>query len=92
MFTSNLVVDLESIAFPEFMKNRTCDKVEDCLLQQACRYDVIFGRDALSKFGIKLDFDQHQLDMEGASLSMHRFPAQPGTGEPSRRLEPRLDL
>ena len=24
VFTSNLVVDLESITFPEFMKNRTC--------------------------------------------------------------------
>ena len=83
VFTSNLVVDLESITFPEFMKNRTYDKVEGRLLHQPCRYDIIFGRDALSKFGITLDFDKHQLDMDGATLSMRNFPAQPGAGEPT---------
>ena len=46
-FSSNQAVTLEHITLPEFMKNHHFNSLEAHLLFQDCRYDIIFGRDAL---------------------------------------------
>ena len=56
IFTPNNEVLLEDIQLPEFDKSRKVDFVNAFIFDEPCRYDVILGRDFLSKAGITICF------------------------------------
>ena len=62
-YTTNLIVELQGIQLPEFTKHRTYDSLPARIIPGACRYDVIFGRDALSLFQLILDFGKNEMTM-----------------------------
>ena len=55
-FDSTRSVFLRDIVLPEFDKTRHVDGVGAFVFDTPCRYNMILGRDFLSKAGIKLDF------------------------------------
>eukprot|EP01082_Thalassiosira_pseudonana_P010583 g9231.t1 g9231 contig36:162528-164371(+) len=55
-FIPNNEVLLEDIQLPEFDKSRKVDFVNAFIFDEPCRYDVILGRDFLSKAGITICF------------------------------------
>ena len=69
------------MALPEFNKNVTLSKQEARVFDMPnCRYDIIAGRDFLSKFGAVLDFDEHAINIGEQSIPMRPFPRNPAAG------------
>ena len=59
---SQEVVTLRDLRLPEFDKNRRINQ-QKCLVfdNDNCNYDIILGTNFLSKVGIKLDFETHEM-------------------------------
>eukprot|EP00956_Cyclotella_meneghiniana_P006711 scaffold8908_cov51-Cyclotella_meneghiniana.AAC.1 len=59
---SQEVVTLRDLRLPEFDKNRRINQ-QKCLVfdNDNCNYDIILGTNFLSKTGIKLDFETHEM-------------------------------
>ena len=67
-YTTSTIVNLQNIQLPEFNKHRTFETLSARLIPDACRYDVIFGRDALSLFQLILDFGNNRMTMADTEL------------------------
>ena len=80
---SNLVVDLNRIVLPKFQRSCTYRHIEGHILHIDCHYDVIFGRDALSLFGYKPDFETHLMKIGDDIVPMHPLPSPPPSPEPT---------
>ena len=80
---SNLVVDLNRIVLPEFRRSRTYRHIEGRILHADCRHDVIFGRNALSLFGYKPNFETHLMQIGDDIVPMRPLPSPPPSPEPT---------
>ena len=65
-FSSNQQITADSLLLPEFFKQRALSDVPIRMMNQPCKYDIILGRDALSRLGMLLDFDTHQMTWDGS--------------------------
>ena len=77
------MVDLNRIVLPEFRRSRTYRHIEGRILHADCRYDIIFGRDALHLFGYKPDFKTHLMKIGDDIVPMRPLPAPPPSPEPT---------
>eukprot|EP00977_Amphora_coffeiformis_P009356 scaffold2144_cov98-Amphora_coffeaeformis.AAC.1 len=78
---SNQVCTITNSVLPEFHRTRKIDSFEAYLFNNdAVRYDAILGRDFLSKLGIIIDFKDHVMVWDNATVAMRAFPkdAKPG--------------
>ena len=72
MFDSSESVSLEHISLPEFVNGRVVDGIAQARLfdSENCRYDIIFGRDFLSRTQMKFCFDTMTVEWLGARITM----------------------
>jgi hypothetical protein len=69
-FTTKAICKIK-FSLPEFFENRTIDwteHVDDSKTDQ--RYDMIIGRDLLEELGMSLDFGQHIVTWDNATVTM----------------------
>ena len=59
-FDTSKVVELETIVFPEFSRNKSLRKQMAKVYEASCNYDVIIGRDVLLEMGLIIDFDKRE--------------------------------
>ena len=60
-FVSNRKVYVKELVLPEFDKTKRIDGIEAFVFDSPCNYDVILGRDFLSKTGIVLNFEHGRM-------------------------------
>ena len=72
-FTSNQQLSLEALVFPEFSRHRTLEQAQARIFEAECRYDIIFGRDVLSRLGLVLDFNAKVMTWDESSVLMRPF-------------------
>ena len=72
-FQSNQGVNLDHIILPEFDPSKTYDHLQAQLLFNECRYDIIFGCDALKLFSLVLDFDNNLMTTSNTIVPMHKL-------------------
>jgi len=83
-FCSNQQVTAEIMCLPEF-KQRALSDVPIQMMNAPCRYDIIIGRDALTRFGMKLDFEDLTMTWDGKVVPMcvpPDYPTKPGETSP----------
>jgi len=56
-FCSDQQATAETMTLSEFFKQRALSDVPIQMMDAPCRYNIILGRDALTRFGMKLDFE-----------------------------------
>lgn len=54
-------VIIRDISLPEFDRNKRVELQGAFVFRGPCNYDIILGRDFLSKIGLVLDFDSHKI-------------------------------
>ncbi len=59
--TSNIVVQIEKLSFPEFNGNISIDSQTAYLFNQNCQYNIIFGANFLDKFGFTINYNDNLL-------------------------------
>ena len=69
-FTSKRSVCLRDLVLPEFDRNKKIDYQGAYVFGGECRYDVILGRDFLSKVGMKFDFSKNTITWEDVEVAM----------------------
>ena len=62
LFETNREVQLQEIILPEFDKTKQIDGQTAHVFNSPCNYDIILGRDFLSKAGITLNFKQGYIE------------------------------
>ena len=73
------------MCLPEFFKQRALSDVPIRMMNAPCRYDIIIGRDALTRFGMKLDFEDLTMTWDGKVVPMRvppDYPTKPGETSP----------
>ena len=80
-FTSTKAVDLAGITIPELSPSRAVTKLHARVMEADCRYDIIFGRDFLSAYGIVIDFEEGKIHSLQASIPMREVPPKDAPGE-----------
>ena len=73
-FTSNTCVYMREIILPEFNRNKKIDGQGAFVFQEDCRYDVIFGRDFLSKTGLDIRFANNTMQWMNVMVEMKDIP------------------
>ena len=73
-FTSNTCVYMREIILPEFDRNKKIDGQGAFVFQEDCRYDVIFGRDFLSKTGLDIRFANNTMQWMNVTVEMKDIP------------------
>jgi len=84
-FCSNQQVTAETMCLPEFFKQRALSDVPIRMMNAPCRYDIIIGRDALTRFGMKLDLEDLTMTWDGKVVPMRvpsDYPTKPGETSP----------
>jgi len=83
-FKSTQETTADTMTLPEFFKQRALCDVTIRMMDKPCKYDLILGRDVLSRLGIVLDFDDLTMTWDGKAVPM-RVPPDYVTkpGEPS---------
>lgn len=79
---STQIVEFNSAILPEFHRSRKIHNAKFLLFNTPIRYDIIIGRDLLSKIGMNLNFAKMELTWDEATLPMRHYP------EPQRRHSP----
>lgn len=69
-FTTQRRVHLDSIILPEFDRSLTIDTASAFVFDDECRYDIIVGRDILTKAGMILDFSKNRMTWLGRTVLM----------------------
>ena len=69
-FTSTKTVELKGISIPEFSPSRTISKLNVRVMETECRYDIIFGRDFCTLYGLVLDFDSQTMHSVNTEVPM----------------------
>ena len=86
-FGSNMEIDLEEIAFPEFFRNRRVGKLTAKVFTAECRYDAIIGRDFLHEIGLKMDFKDNKMSWDDCHVPMKAFDDYQRFRRAGKRLE-----
>ena len=87
-FTSFKEVKLQGITVPEFSPTRALDSLRAQVMEADCRYDIIFGRDFCTMYGIVLDFEEQEMHSLSTVVPMREMgKAQPGEISISEMLE-----
>ena len=63
-------VRLQGITLQEFSPTRKVEVLEARVMDAECRYDIIFGRDFCSLYGINLNFQDHEVQAIGIAIPM----------------------
>ena len=71
--SSSRCVKLSHIALPEFHRQRFIDEASAMVFDATCRYDVIVGRDLLTRIGMSLDFGSKEMIWENVSVAMRPY-------------------
>ena len=85
-FKSTEAVNLQNFTLPQFSKSRIYEKLTARVFHTPCRYDVIFGRDALRLFGMQVDFKDGLMICDEQVLDMRPFPNGPQEGMAAEML------
>ena len=72
------------MVLPEFFKQRALSDVPIRMMNAPCRYDLILGRDVLTRLGLIIDFEDLQMIWDGKTVPMRVPPDYtPAPGQPS---------
>ena len=75
-FTSSDKLILNDAYLPEFHRHRRIRRVDvNVFNNPECRYDMLLGRDILSQLGIIVDFKEHIMEWDEATVDMRNFPS-----------------
>ena len=85
-FTANESVILKNVLLPEFHRTRRLDTLQAKIFYQACRYDMIFGRDLMNDPGIVLNFDLKSMEWDKAIVAMREHPINTSTTSLATKL------
>ena len=69
--TSAGTIQIDGMRLPEFDRNRVIDSHEFGVFDAPCQYDLILGSEFLTKMGIRLDYQNLQVDWLGISRPMN---------------------
>ena len=73
-FLSNKMISLQKVSLPEFLPNRIFNSFDVRIMNGNCRYDLILGRDNLSKLKINILFENNICEMEEVTVPMREYP------------------
>ena len=68
-FSTNQELTLNSLVLPQFFCNRVITNVAVKLFTAPCRYDIILGRDVLTRLGMKFDMDNLTMTWDGERIA-----------------------
>jgi len=89
-FESNEYATLNNISVPEFSPTRTVRAIPARVMETEWTYDITFGRDFCTMYGIVMDFEEQimELKVEGIAVPMrHTLPKERNELPASRILE-----
>jgi len=75
------------MTLPEFFKQRALSDVPIRMMNAPCRHNIIVGRDALTRFGMKPNFEDLTMRWDSKVVPMHvppDYPTKPGETTPLR--------
>ena len=87
-FTSSQALTCNNVTFPEFFRSCSFESFTTRIFFSECRYDVIFGRDMISKMGLVLDFKDQYMEWDGQNVAIRAFPDQPILSGPNQVPDP----
>jgi hypothetical protein len=61
IFESSLMVNISNVMLPEFSRSRRIDSFQARIIETPCKYDIILGRQELTKFAIDLSFSDQTI-------------------------------
>ena len=63
-------VYLEKVYLPEFHRHRTIDTIKAYVFDAPCNYDIILGRDVLSRFDFDIKYSNNTVTWEDQEVNM----------------------
>ena len=78
-FTADESIILRNVLLPEFHRTRRLDTLHAKIFDQACRYDMILGRDLMNDLGIVLNFDSKSMEWDKSVVAMREHPINMST-------------
>jgi TusA-related sulfurtransferase len=75
-FESNLEVEFKEVMLPECYRTRAIDGFKAMVFNADCRYDMILGRDFLSIIGMMVDWKDHVMTWDEATVPMKIYPTR----------------
>ena len=74
-FTSDQVVLLHGITFPEFSSSITYEEISAHIFHSLCCYNIVFGQDVCHLLGIHLNFEDNLMEFKDQTLLMKEYPS-----------------